>query len=459
MIDTPRTRPERPAVAGQEPWAVIGGGLAGLSAALTAASGGHKVTLYETSAWMGGRARSSPAKATAPDWPDAWQGHAIDGGQHLLLGAYHSTLGLLQSAGVDVDQALHRQPLTWVDARGEGLRVRPGPVRRRLVEALLTHRGWRWSARLSLLGHLWRWQHRKFQCAPHLTVAALCRTLSPTVVREWVEPLCVAALNTSIDRASASVFLTVLADGVLSGAGASDLLIPRLPLGEVLGEPLATHLEGLGGVVRRRTRVGAIRPGAALGTWEIEDQVYHRVIVACTATEAARLVEPLNAAWASTAKALQHDAIVTSWIHSPGTRLAAPMIHLCNAPGPAQFLFDLGAIGHGLRDGFTAVSSAPQAWLQEGIVGLEAELVRQLGTIPGLAWHTPPRVVHSVAERRATFVCSAQLQRPQARISTPWGPLYAAGDYVEGPYPATIEGAVRSGINAATDVGACAERR
>jgi hypothetical protein len=373
----------------------------------------------------------------------------MDCGQHLLLGAYRSTLELLGRCGGDEHLLLHRSPLTWVNAQGRGLKLRPGPIRLRLAEAILRHPTWSWSSRAQLLRRLWVWQRLNFQCEPTLTVAALCNGLPSEILTQWVEPLCVAALNTRIEIASASVFLRVLKDGVFHGPGASDYLIPRVPLGHVFSDLLSRHLEANGGAIRRGRRIVSVTPGDAPRTWRVEDRDYDRVILACGATEASRLVRPLNSTWAAHASALKHDAIVTTWIHSPGTRLAAPLIHLCERPGPAQFLFDLGAVGHPLNGAFTAVSSAPQTWLDQGVAGLEAAVAEQLAQVEGLQWSTPPRIVHSIAERRATFVCSAGVVRPPSRIETAWGDLHAAGDYVDGPYPATIEGAVRSGLEAA----------
>jgi hypothetical protein len=107
---------------------------------------------------------------------------------------------------------------------------------------------------------------------------------------------------------------------------------------------------------------------------------------------------------------------------------------------PAQFAFDLGALDRsGARDGlFAFVVSGAAAWVEAGLDATEQATLRQaqaaFSTIP---W----QVLRTIAERRATFLCKPGLARPPTPI-TPG--LAAAGDYIDGPYPATLEGAVRS---------------
>lgn len=115
---------------------------------------------------------------------------------------------------------------------------------------------------------------------------------------------------------------------------------------------------------------------------------------------------------------------------------------------PAQFAFDLGAIDPGgPREGlFAFVVSGAREWTERGLEATATAVLRQAQSAfaPG-TWRAPPTTLHSLAERRATFLCVPGLQRPAATIAAG---VAAAGDYVDGPYPATLEGAVRSGIGA-----------
>ena len=262
-----------------------------------------------------------------------------------------------------------------------------------------------------------------------------------------IDPLCVAALNTPASHASARVFLRVLRDALFSGPGSADLLLPRVPLSALLPEPAAGWLALAGARVRCGVRVTSLtRDGVA---WAIDGQGFDAVVLACTAHEAGRLTRPIAPAWADQAARLNYEPIVTVYLRNPGIRLAQPMTTLAaDASAPAQFVFDLGAIdGGGPRGGLLAfVASGARAWVDRGLEATAAATLAQARVaFPSAAWHDG-LLLRTLAERRATFVCAPGLERPAARIATN---LFAAGDYVAGPYPATLEGAVRSGAAAA----------
>ena len=194
---------------------VVGAGWAGLAAAVEAVRGGARVTLFEMAPAPGGRARDVVS-----------HGAVLDNGAHICIGAYVETLRLLGIVGVDVRAAFLREPLRLVDADGAGLRMRGGPALAAFVLAVLGRRGWSWGERVALLRVAARWRRDGFRCAPERTVADLSAELPPRVRHEFIEPLCVAALNTPLAEASGTVFLRVLHDALGAGPGAADLLLP-----------------------------------------------------------------------------------------------------------------------------------------------------------------------------------------------------------------------------------------
>ncbi len=426
---------------------VIGAGWSGLAAACAASRAGHEVVVWEMAAEVGGRARSGIDPP--PDCPVD-----LDCGQHILIGAYSACLSLMKELGVDATCVLHRRPLELVDPLGLGLRLGRGHPAWAFLTGLWHHSHWSASEKWAVLRELIRWRLGGFECPADTTVHAWCR-LPPRVMQEWIEPLCVAALNTPVQQASARTLMRVLADGLFAGPGGSDLLVPRAPLQELLPGPALEALRAAGGRLEARRRVREIAPLGSRRGWRVADGEFDRLIVATPAVEAARLLEPWDAPWAAKARSLRHDAIVTTWLRSRGSRLAAPMVSLptqgdARCPvRPAQFAFDLGAIGHPWSDGFAFVTSAPGALLDDGLHKLEQAVLQQALHTDGLQWREPPEVVRSVAERRATFVCEAGLQRPPMDAARKHGGLLVAGDYVDGPYPSTLEGAVRSGMAAA----------
>jgi len=443
---------------------VIGAGWAGLAAAVELADSGWQVELWEMAPAPGGRGRSGVVQALGnpagalplPLLQQTPQTQAesggleleLDAGQHILIGAYRETLRLMQDLGVDLQAAFWRGSLALVTPNGTGLKLPGGPPVLAFLRGLVRHGAWPWRTRGQLLMRLLRWHRRGFQCDASLTVSQLCTGLPPEVISDLIEPLCVAALNTPATAADAQVFLRVLADGVFAGVGSSDLLIPRWPLRKVMPAPALHRLEQRGAAVHLAHRVTGLQP-LGQGRWQVQAkqaQVVDRLVVATSAAEAARLLGPWDPAWAASAQALRFEPIVTCWIDAPGARLPHPMVRLTD--GPAQFAFDLSAIGWPWLGGMSLVVSDAGAYMASGLDALEHAVLQQALALPGAsAAHT--RVVRSIAERRATFACTPGLRRPQGRAAADHGGVWIAGDYVQGPYPSTLEGAVRSGVAAA----------
>ena len=428
--------------------AVVGAGWAGLAAAVRARQAGHAVTVFEAAPMPGGRARSDDAGAAA-----------ADNGQHILLGGYAATLALMRSVGVDVERALLRLPLsmTYADGAGFALPAR-GPRLLAGAWALLRARGFTARDKLSVVALAAAWQLRRFRCPPGLSVDELLR-LAPTarVKHRLIEPLCVAALNTPAASASAAVFLAVMRDSLFGARGASDLLLPQRPLAQLLPLPALQWLRGHGVDVHLRCRVSALerlaqgwrlrvggdapsRPGA-------DGAAFEQVILATPATAAARLTAPLAPAWSACAAALEHEPIVTLTLEAPPRAWPAPMLALDSDADarPAQFAFKLGP-QDGRVDRVTLVASAAGAWLARGSDALAAAAVAQYRQAFAIAPDEAVDCVGVRADKRATFRCSAGIVRPAARIAPG---LFAAGDYVDGPYPATLEAAVLAGEAAA----------
>ena len=433
--------------------AVVGAGWAGLAAAVEAMDLGADVTLFEATRTPGGRARA--LTALRPDGAPL----RLDNGQHILIGAYRETLGLMQRLGVAPDSALLGTPLSLPYPDGSGLQTPtwaarwPAPLD--AVAAILTARGWRWSERLALVRASLAWQRSGFVCPATMTVAALCKTLPARVMDELIEPLCVSALNLPAAAASAQVFLTVMRDALFGqGFGrwsASALLLPRDDLGVLLPDAACRHL---GARVRLGARATALQDTGAGWTLSGDGwtERFERVIWATAASPAASTLGGATDAgasgaaqrdWAATTRRLDFTAITTVYAWAPGARLMAPMVALRNSPdAPAQFAFDRGQLrpddpsAQGVLAFVISASEGERDELQQRVL---AQAARQLGL-------RALQPIQTVVEKRATFACTPGLQRPAAVIAHG---LWAAGDYVDGPYPATIEGAVRSGLAAA----------
>jgi hypothetical protein len=296
--------------------------------------------------------------------------------------------------------------------------------------------GWRWTDKLSLLRACWQWQRNDFGCDATWTVTQLCAysTLTSRVVQQMVEPLCLSALNTPCNKASALVFLRVLRDALLGGPGSADLLIPTTDLNALLPDACLRWLQEHGAQVHLGRRVTT----AELPSTDIQTHHDQAFVLACPSWEAARLTASIYPAWSQQAANLSHTAITTVYLHCTDMGFAGlpqPMLALqSDAKQPAQFVFDRGALTQ--QPGLLAcVVSDSQGERDDIAWRVQQQVTQQLGL-------SSLHIVQTVVEKRATLACTPAQLRPQSRIAQN---LFACGDYVRGPYPSTLEGAVRSG--------------
>ena len=436
--------------------AVVGGGWAGMAAAVAATQAGHHATVLEATDALGGRARA--LKGTLPDGAEV----TLDNGQHILIGAYSDTLRLMRLVGVEPQQTLLDLPMTLQFPDGCGIRFPNWPTPLDALGGILAARGWSLGDKVSLLRAALGWRLQGFTCEASLSVTELCRGLTPRINAELIEPLCVSALNTPAAQASAGIFLRVMRDALFGATGGSHLLLPKTDLSALFPQAAARWIEQQGGQVLRKARVDTLRQEASQSnsakppSWRLSgaglgaaaETRFDAVIWATSASNTAQaLMQYAQAApetiskkvadWCQTAQALHYEPITTVYAWSPGARLPLPMLTLRNrAAYPAQFVFDRAALGGpvGLLAFVVSASVGDRASLQAQVL---AQAQAQLGLTL--------QPVQTVVEKRATFACTPGLQRPAPQIAPG---LLACGDYVAGPYPATLEGAVRSGVDA-----------
>jgi squalene-associated FAD-dependent desaturase len=416
--------------------AVVGAGWAGLAAAVTIAERGVPVTVFEASRNLGGRARRV-----------SFDGVDLDNGQHVLIGAYRETLRLMRKVGADPDQLLLRLPLELRFADGFHLRAPRLPYPLNLLAALLGAKGLDLARRFSALRFMAALRARNFRIEPDRSVAQLLddhRQAGALRTHLW-GPLCVSALNTPVDRASAQVFANVLRDGLTETRDTSDLLIARTDLSRLFPEPAAEYVKARGGTIELGAPVRTIAKDR--GGFRLDDRpgLYTTVIVACAPQHAAPLLAGFAELTAMRAmiERLDYEPIVTCYLQYPESMtLPTPMLGLSG--GIVQWVFDRGRLGSskGLLAAVISASGAHEELAKDTLVSrIETELKAALGALPALRWS------QVITEKRATFSCTPGLARP--RGATAIHGLLLAGDYVASEYPGTLEAAVRSGIDAA----------
>ena len=420
--------------------AVIGGGWAGLTAAVELSAAGTTVTVFEAAKQLGGRARRVDI-----------HGHALDNGQHILLGAYRETLRLMNRVGARPERVLKRLPLALRHpAAGFSLALPGLPAPLHLAAGLLSAKGCSVCEKFSAVRFMLALQADHYRLATDCTVAELLdrHGQSGALRRFMWEPLCLAALNTPADQASAQVFANVLRDSLGGDRADTELLLPTADLGRIFPDAAAEFVTARGGRIVLSTRINTLDPSL-----EIESERFDHLILATAPQHAAALLErhaetsPIAAQLAD----YDYEPIATLYAGYPSdVTLPCPMLGLeSQKPGGlGQWVFDRGTLT-GMPGVMAFVLSARGVWDERDseslMAALHGELENALGRkLPAALWH------QLIRERRATFTCRPNLPRPTTQ--TPLRGLWLAGDYVCAGYPATLEGAVRSGVAAARTI-------
>jgi squalene-associated FAD-dependent desaturase len=420
------------AVPGKPRVAVVGGGWAGCAAALTLVEAGIAVTLYEAGRTLGGRARAVEL-----------EGEALDNGQHILLGAYETTLGLIERVQPEA-HGLWRLPLTIAQPPDFRLACPSLPAPLHLAAGLLGAHGIGWGDKLAAA----RWAHALIRGTDETvdgSVSQLTRTQPDSLNRLLWHPLCISALNTPPELASARVFRDVIRAAFGGRTHHSDLLLPRRDLTALFPAPAAARVTEKGGMVRLACRVTSLVAAKDAVTVTTRDDAvqYSHVILAVAPQHLPALASQVPAL-ETTARAVasyDYQPIATAYVQvDDAFRLDEPLYAL--GGGPAQFVFDRGQ-SHGQAGLLAFVASAATALAPDWVDQAEAQL--RLIADPG-----PARWRRRIVEKQATYACTPSLPRPPVRTAHPR--VFLAGDYTAGPYPATLESATSSGVQSAASL-------
>src|SRR6266536_46284 len=429
--------------------AVVGGGWAGCAAAVTLAHAGASVTLFEQSPTLGGRAR----RVTLDGMP-------FDNGQHVLVGAYRHTLGVIRRVhGRNIDALFHRLPLTmrpFGAERGDtvALTAWRAPAPLHLVFGSLAADALTFRERVALVSGFRRLLRAGDRGPDKETVTQyFADTPLHAIAAVW-EPLCISALNTPPESASARIFGNVVRETFSGSSRNSDFLIPAIDLSALFPDAAARYVIRHGGMVCTGTTVRAIAPrasgvGVRVGAdWRSFDAAIIAVGPHQLATTVGDDAAELHGVLSQVAS-LAYESITTVYLaYAEPVALPVPITRLDDAPG--QWIFDrsaaLGAAAPEGARGLVAVvisTNGPHDTLDRQALAsaIDAQLRKLARQWPLPVWS---RVV---AERRATFACRPGLSRPtHGRIAAS---IYLAGDYTDPTLPATLETATRTGIAAA----------
>lgn len=441
--------------------AVIGAGWAGLAAAVTLKDAGAHVTVFEAAPLTGGRARGVD---------DVHMGR-IDNGQHLLLGAYSETLQLIErlQPEIPISQLVLREPLHLESVDGAFKMHTPAlPAPLNTLMALISAKGLSVSHRAQALRMMVGLRLAGWHAAPGETVSALLARYrqSPLLcIRLWT-PLCLAALNTPVQKSCAQLFLNVLRDSLDGTRQSSDILIPQVDLTALWPAAAAEQLN-----MRYRHIVRKVH--ASDHHVEIDGEHFDACVIATPPYAAARLLfdptidpealsqqarlpqQQSEASLYRILQAFQYRSIATLALElETDWRLPHAMMMLDEDPVRGhlgQWVFN--RLGHGKQ--LTVVISDASDFLKQDrasfVEAIATQIREQSARHPDA--HSPmPAVRHQrlIVEKRATFDAVPGLARPSNQ--SPWSRIALAGDWTDTGYPAVLEGAVRSGIRAANAI-------
>ena len=329
-----------------------------MSAAVELARAGLQVTVFEAGRTLGGRARVVEK-----------DGRRIDNGQHILLGAYTETLRMLRFLRVPPSKLITRRFTLHVPGRLD-FRAANLPAPFHLAIGLLRSRQMRWADRLAVVRLMRTLKRMRYTLDHDYSVAKLLSDTqqTPMLCELLWEPLCIAALNTPTAEASAQIFMNVLKDSLAGSASASELLIPRVDLSELLPVPAAQFLARSGGTVNIATTIKSIEIDEdefRLVGNPFEGERFSHVVVAVGPYHVGDLLAELPelSLLRQQVDDMTYQPITTVYLeYDESVRLPEPMIGVANST--VQWLFDRGQLGGqsiGFRDQLLVVSPTPLA--------------------------------------------------------------------------------------------------
>ncbi|MCW8964654.1 MAG: hydroxysqualene dehydroxylase HpnE [Gammaproteobacteria bacterium] len=423
---------------------IIGGGWAGLSAAIHLANKNVPVTLIEAAEQPGGRARM----VMFGDLP-------VDNGQHIALGAYRNFLEVLKIIGVDEAFVLSRLPLSLTVKGSQGtvsLTAPKLPAPLHLLLAFLKADGLSAGDKIKTMANWLRLIGTRARSDMTVTDLMHCTGQSERVTHYLWTPLCIAAMNTHPDIASARVFQRVLKDAFMRRRADSDILLPRYDMGRLFPQPAMDWLIGKGVNVMTGQRVSRIETrdnrvtGVTVGNMTIATG---QLIIATNPWSCASLIEPIDSLSSLHRDISQfnYEPIATVYLKYSRAVLLNPTMQGL-ADSSTQWIFDRRITSHPKivaavisADGEHA-SMSKEELVQTVVNDIKANTDLQDDPIDSLV----------IREKRATFSATPHAETLRPNNKTALNGCWLAGDYTATGYPATLEGAIISGKAAAIQI-------
>jgi squalene-associated FAD-dependent desaturase len=428
---------------------IVGGGLAGLAAAVALVEHGCTVELFEARRKLGGRAGS---------YVDAIDGATIDHCQHVAMGCCTNFLDFCRRAGIasllERHETLH---FFGPDGRRCDLRAwkwLPAPLH--LAPPLLGLSYLSAGDKLAIaraMSALVRMSEEVSGSGPTILEWLVAQHQPRAAIERFWKVVLVSALAESLDRASLAAARKVFLDGFLAHPDASDVWAPRVSLDELYDDRVATWLSERGAAIHRESAVAAIDPKPARCLLRLRDgaeRSFDFVILAVAWNQLARLLssDVLNAVDSQGSAASLASAPITSvhlWFDRPLTDLP----HAVLIDRLSQWVFRRPASGSAGEHYYQVVISASHDLAGRAKESISNEVLGDLRAVFPEAKSAMLLRTRIITEHNAVFSVRPGLDAIRPSQQTAIRSLLLAGDWTRTGWPATMEGAVRSGYLAA----------
>jgi squalene-associated FAD-dependent desaturase len=428
--------------------AVVGGGLAGLAAGCALAEAGVSVTVFERRPYVGGRASSYEHPGT---------GEVIDNCQHVLLGCCTNLLQFYDRLGVS-GKIRWFDELTFIEPGGRASRLQPSflPAPLHAAPSFLKAKYLSLRDKLAIARAFARMVGDLPEDSEESFLDWLQRQgqTRNAVERLW-KPVLVSALNEDLDRVSVRYATQVFRESFLKSAEAGRMGLPTIPLSELYAQAIE-YIRFRGGQVQLRTSVTCIKPDAGSASLIVnsDEMKFDAAVLAVPFQTAASLL-PAGASSETLKQELQHFApSPITGIHLWFDREITPLPHAVLLDRTIQWMFQKSKFQEpGYREGngsyMELVVSASKSLVQKSREEVLELALKELAEFFPAAKDAKVVKAAVIKEVYATYSVLPGLDQYRPGAKTAWPRLFLAGDWTATDWPATMEGAVRSGYLAA----------
>lgn len=419
---------------------IIGAGWAGLSCALNLH---NKVDfcLLEASSQAGGRARSAIIN-----------GQNLDIGQHILVGACHQTLSLLQQINPPTPQSFNRQGFSlnvYGGNQDENLQLSLAPFASKLelLFAVIKLKPLSIKEKLSFIFASWQLCHKNFKVQDRNLYSVLINHhQSENIIDKIWQPLCLAILNTPIKQASSELFFQVLRQSLYAKKGDADLLFFNKSLAQSFVQPAISTI-GKENILLQHKVERIFIKNNKVSSVQVKNRKLHcdNLVLATTATECHRLLKEYrdNENISFLLQQIEHlrfNPITTIYLQYDNQSQLPQTLSCINYQNDSWWIIDKG---YSAEKGLIAVilSAGHQLPLEN-----KAKLVQCIDhTLKKHFKLSTLKNFKVCQERKATLSAEVNINQYRPHFESGIENLYLAGDYTATSYPSTLEGAIVSG--------------